>query len=53
MARMGFRGIYQAFIAGLKAQGCVLCRACYCYMPPEHQCPVTALLEAEQRRKAA
>ena len=53
MTRGAFRTIYTAFIAGLKAQGCMLCRTCYCYMPPEHQCPVTALLEAEQPRKAA
>jgi hypothetical protein len=33
-----FRTIYKGYITCLRAQGCVLCRGCYCYMPPEHAC---------------
>lgn len=34
--RESFRGIYKAFIAGLVAQGCVLCPTCNAYLFPTH-----------------
>lgn len=34
--RGSFAPLYRAFIAGLKAQGCVLCRTCNAYLAPTH-----------------
>jgi hypothetical protein len=39
VARSGtspFSSIYKAYIAGLKAQGCVLCSTCHAYLFPTH-----------------
>lgn len=34
--RESFRGLYTAYIKGLKAQGCVFCPTCYAYLFPTH-----------------
>jgi len=36
LTRTAWRGLYTAFIAGLKAQGCVLCPTCNAYLFPTH-----------------